>query len=116
MAQGLDYRTPVDEIMTSPVHTIFSHAVCFDALLQMMNLKVHHLAVERQKEIIGVVTAHDIMVHQGTSPLYLFREIVAQKKIEGLYSLSEKVPTIVRTLIEEGAKANNITPHDLCAQ
>jgi CBS domain-containing protein len=109
VAQGLDYRTPVDEIMTSPVHTIFSHAVCFDALLQMMNLKVHHLAVERQKEIIGVVTAHDIMVHQGTSPLYLFREIVAQKKIEGLYSLSEKVPTIVRTLIEEGAKANNIT-------
>lgn len=109
VAMGMDYLTPVEKIMTSPVHSIFSHAVCFDALLQMMNLKVHHLAVERQKDIVGVVTAHDIMVHQGTSPLYLFREIVAQKKIEGLYSLSQKVPTIVRTLIEEGAKANNIT-------
>ncbi len=109
VAKGLDYLAPVERIMTSPVHAISSHAVCFDALLQMMNLKVHHLAVERQKDIIGVVTAHDIMVHQGTSPLYLFREILAQKRIEGLYSLSEKVPTIVRTLIEEGAKANNIT-------
>ncbi|MFH1113008.1 MAG: DUF294 nucleotidyltransferase-like domain-containing protein [Pseudomonadota bacterium] len=109
VAKGLDYLAPVEIIMTAPVHTIVSHAVCFDALLQMMNLKVHHLAVERQKDIIGVVTAHDIMVHQGTSPLYLFREIVAQKKIEGLYSLSQKVPTIVGTLIEEGAKANNIT-------
>jgi CBS domain-containing protein len=49
------------------------------------------------------------MVHQGTSPLYLFREIVAQRQIEGLYSLSQKVPLVVRSLVEEGAKANNIT-------
>lgn len=109
VAKGLDYRSPVETIMTYPVHTISEHSVCFDALLQMMNLKVHHLAVDRQNEIVGVVTAHDIMVHQGTSPLYLFREIMAQRKIEGLYSLSHKVPMVVRTLIEEGAKANNIT-------
>jgi CBS domain-containing protein len=75
----------------------------------MMNEQVHHLAVERGNEIIGVVTAHDIMVHQGTSPLYLFREIVAQRQIEGLHSLSQKVPLVVRSLVEEGAKANNIT-------
>lgn len=109
VAMGLDYRAPVSEIMSSPVHRISAHAVCFDALLLMMNKQVHHLAVERKNEIVGVVTAHDIMVHQGTSPLYLFREINVQRKIEGLYSLSEKVPRIVRTLIEEGAKANNIT-------
>lgn len=109
VATGLDYRAPVSRIMSSPVHRISAHAVCFDALLLMMNKQVHHLGVERRNEIVGVVTAHDIMVHQGTSPLYLFREIDAQRKIEGLYSLSEKVPRIVRTLIEEGAKANNIT-------
>lgn len=109
VAQGMDYSTPVATIMASPVHTISAHAVCFDALIQMMNQQVHHLAVERQGDIVGVVTAHDIMVHQGTSPLYLFREIVAQRKIEGLYTLSRKIPLVVRTLIEEGAKANNIT-------
>ncbi len=49
------------------------------------------------------------MVQQGTSPISLFREIVAQRRIDGLYSLSEKVPLVIRTLIEEGAKANNIT-------
>lgn len=109
VANGMAYSTPVAEIMASPVHTISAHSVCFDALIQMMNRQVHHLAVEKLGEIVGVVTAHDIMVHQGTSPLYLFREIVAQRKIEGLYSLSQKVPLVVRTLIEEGAKANNIT-------
>jgi CBS domain-containing protein len=49
------------------------------------------------------------MLLQGTSPLYLFREIVAQRTIEGLYPLARKIPAVIRTLIEEGAKANNIT-------
>ena len=95
--------------MASPVQTIPDSSVCFDALLTMMKQQIHHLAVEHDGEVRGVITAHDIMVLQGSSPLYLFREIVAQRKIEGLYPLSQKVPLVVRTLIEEGAKANNIT-------
>ncbi len=109
VAQGRSINEPVGNIMVSPVETVGSHKVCFDALLLMMSKKIHHLAVERQGKIIGVITSHDIMVLQGSSPLYLFREIVSQRKIEGLYPLSQKVPLIVRTLIEEGAKPNNIT-------
>lgn len=109
VAKGLDFGTEVSLIMSSPVHRVPADAVCFDALLQMMNHQVHHLIVERGNHVMGVITAHDIMVHQGTSPLYLFREITAQRKIENLYSLSQKIPMVVRTLIEEGAKANNIT-------
>jgi CBS domain-containing protein len=109
VAEGLNYGIPVEKIMSSPVHVIQARALCFDALLQMMNLQVHHLAVEQNGKIVGVITAHDIMVQQGTSPLYLFREIVAQRTIEDLYPLAHKVPLVVRTLIEEGAKANNIT-------
>ncbi len=109
VAEGLDYTTPVGDIATSPVKTIEDDALCFDALLRMMNLQVHHLGVERDGEIVGMITAHDIMVQQGTSPLSLFREIVAERRIEGLYALSDKVPLVVGTLIHEGAKANDIT-------
>ncbi|MBI5556806.1 MAG: cyclic nucleotide-binding/CBS domain-containing protein [Deltaproteobacteria bacterium] len=109
VAQGLDYQTKVREIMAAPVQTIDSHAVCFDALLKMMSNRIHHLAISKQGKITGVVTTHDIMVLQGTSPLYLFREILAQRRIEDLYQLSLKVPLVVRSLVEEGAKANNIT-------
>lgn len=110
VAKGLGYSLPVAEIMTRPVQRIGASATCFDALLQMMNQQVHHLAVENmQGTIMGMVTAHDIMVHQGTSPISLFREILAQRKIDGLYSLAEKVPLVIRTLVAEGAKANNIT-------
>ncbi len=109
VAKGLGLDTQVEKIMTSPVSTIPAKAVCFDALLTMMKDQIHHLAVEDEEQIIGIVTAHDIMVLQGTSPIYLFREIMAQRTIEGLYPLSQKIPLVVGTLIEEGAKANNIT-------
>ena len=109
VAKGLAFETPVESIMSSPVQTISSQAMAFDALLKMMKGKVHHLAIEKGGEIVKMITTHDIMVEQGTSPLYLFREIVAQRQIEGLYPLAKKVPFVIRTLIEEGAKANNIT-------
>lgn len=109
VAQRLDYDQAVETIMATPVRTIPAHALVFDAVLQMMDQQVHHLGVTRDGSISGVVTAHDMMVFQGSSPVYLLREIDAQKQIEGLHALSAKIPNVVRSLIEEGAKANHIT-------
>ncbi|MBU0729663.1 MAG: CBS domain-containing protein [Proteobacteria bacterium] len=109
VAVGLKYETPVSEIMTEVVHKIQSHSVCFDALLKMMSNRIHHLVVESNEEIIGVITTHDIMVLQGTSPIYIFREIAAQREAEGLYEIAGRTSQVVRSLIEDGAKANNIT-------
>jgi CBS domain-containing protein len=108
LAHGLDYNLPVGEIMSSPVGTVLSQSVCFDALLQMMSTGIHHLAVERKGRIIGVVTSHDIMLLQGNSPYSLFKEIGKQRTIQGLYPLSQKIPDMIRNLIKEGAKAGNI--------
>ncbi len=109
VAAGLDYSLPVKEIMTGPVQTVLSQALCFDVLLKMMSTSIHHLAVERRGQIMGVVTSHDIMLLQGHSPYYLFKEIRGEQKIVGLYSLAQKIPEVIRSLIKEGAKAGNIT-------
>ncbi len=109
VAKGLDYDLPVSEIMSGPVERVLSQSLCFDALLQMMSASIHHLAVERRGRIIGVVTSHDIMLIQGHSPYYLFKEIRGQHEAEGLYALAKKIPDVIRGLIKEGAKAGNIT-------
>jgi CBS domain-containing protein len=109
LARGLAYTTPVREIMSSPVQTVLSEAVCFDVLLKMMSTGIHHLAVERSGKIIGVITSHDIMLQQGHSPYYLFKEIISQKTFQGLYPLAQKIPETIRSLIKEGGKAGNIT-------
>jgi len=109
LARGMDYRTPVKEIMSSPVQTVLSEDICFDVLLKMMSTGIHHLAVERSDKIIGVITSHDIMLQQGHSPYYLFKEIVSQRSFQGLYPLAQKIPETIRNLIKEGGKAGNIT-------
>ncbi|NOQ46569.1 MAG: CBS domain-containing protein [Desulfobulbaceae bacterium] len=108
VAAGLDYNEPVKKIMSSPVATVLSQSICFDALLKMMSTGIHHLAVERKSKIIGVVTSHDIMLLQGNSPYSLFKEIGKQRQMIGLYPLSQKIPEMIRNLIKEGAKAENI--------
>lgn len=109
VAAGLDFQQPVQVIMSGPVQTVLSQSLCFDVLLKMMDTGIHHLAVERSGRIIGVVTSHDIMLLQGHSPYYLFKEIRGQQQIAGLYPLARKIPDVIRGLIGEGAKAGNIT-------
>jgi len=109
VAAGLDFQQPVQTIMSTPVQTVLSQSLCFDVLLKMMDTGIHHLAVERAGKIIGVITSHDIMLLQGHSPYYLFKEIRGQQQISGLYPLANKIPDVIRGLIGEGAKAGNIT-------
>ncbi|MBI4964300.1 MAG: cyclic nucleotide-binding/CBS domain-containing protein [Desulfomonile tiedjei] len=109
VAKGLDPGCSVADIMASPVQTIPARSLCFDAMLAIMQRQVGHLVVEHQDEIVGVVTAHDIVLSQGSSPVNLFKEIASQTRIEDLHELSRKIPFLVRSLIEEGGKAPNIT-------
>ncbi|MBC8209187.1 MAG: cyclic nucleotide-binding/CBS domain-containing protein [Desulfobulbaceae bacterium] len=109
VAAGLDYNLPVRDIMTGPVQKVLSQTICFDVLLKMMSTGIHHLAVEQGGRVIGVITSHDVMLLQGHSPYYLFKEIRSQARIVDLYALAQKVPDVVRGLIKEGAKAGNIT-------
>ena len=109
VALGAGMDAPVETFMSTPVATIDGNAVCFDALLKMMTEKIHHLAVTDRGVVVGVVTSHDIMVMQGRSPMSIFREISTRRSIKGLYPLSAKAPKVVRTLVQEGARAGNIT-------
>ena len=90
VAKARDYLAPVATVMSTPVQRVASDALCFDALLHMMDQRVHHLAIERGSQIVGVVSVHDIMVQEGSSPLYLFREIVKQRTVEGLFPAVEE--------------------------
>jgi CBS domain-containing protein len=109
VAIGRDYSEPVENIMSMPVHSVLAEEICFEVLLKMMASGIRHLAVEKGGRTIGVLTSHDVMVLQGSSPFYLFKEIIKQRQIEGIYPIASKVPGIVRNLIREGGKAGSIS-------
>ncbi len=109
VATARDYTEPVENIMTKPVHTVLADEICFDVLLKMMATGIRHLAVEKGGRITGMLTSHDIMVLQGNSPFYLYKEVSKQRSIEGIYPIVSKVPELIRHLINEGGKAGNIS-------
>lgn len=82
LANGHDVTTPVRNVMSSPVITIPSKMTLFQALVLMLEEKIHHLPIEEDGEIIGVVKDTDLLRHQVKSPLYLLRLLERLEKPE----------------------------------
>ncbi|MGO8878893.1 MAG: putative nucleotidyltransferase substrate binding domain-containing protein [Desulfomonilaceae bacterium] len=109
VARGLDYNLPVERIMSTPIRTIPVQARLFEAALRMVRERINHLPATQGNEIVGIVTKHDIMVHQAAAPVILLREIKYGGTPEAINSLTRNIPGMIRSLMEEGAKASHCT-------
>ncbi len=109
VAAGRDVSTPAAEIMSSPLVTTDARDYCFEALLTMIRHNIHHVLVVESGAVKGIITNHDLMILQGTSPLSVVQEVEHQQDVPGLALASRKVSQIVGLLLKEGARAANIT-------
>ena len=109
VAKGRDVQESVKDIMTTSLIRVDARDYCFEAVLKMLKYNIHHVLVIKDGRLTGVITNHDLMMLQGTSPLSLTKDIESQQTIEGLIPVSKKINGIVGLLLKEGAKASNIT-------
>jgi CBS domain-containing protein len=109
VALALPLDRPVTEVMSAPVVAIEASEGLFHALLAMVSRNIHHVLVTRQGTPIGVLTAHDLMVLQGKSPLNVVRFIEAQTNVQDLAKANQRISGLLPLLLREGAKASHIT-------
>ncbi len=109
VARGRDLNEPVRLIMSSPLIRVDADEFCFEALLRMIRYNIHHLLVVEGGSLIGVVTNHDFMVLQGSSPTVFVKEIEDAQSIEELSVAKPKLVKVVSELLREGARASNVT-------
>ena len=109
VAKGRDTQEPIKNIMSTTLIRVDARDYCFEAVLKMLKYNIHHILVIKDGNLAGVITNHDLMLLQGTSPLSLTKDIESQQTIEGLIPVSKKINGIVGLLLKEGAKASNIT-------
>lgn len=109
VARGIDVSSSVERIMSPPLVRADAHETCFEALIKMIRYNIHHLIIVDRGNLKGVVTNHDFMLLQGISPLSLAKNIEGQKRVEGLFSIQEKINKIISLLFKEGVKAGHIT-------
>ncbi len=109
LAAGRAPSDCIQTVMSSGLITVDSREYCFEALLKMIRYGLHHLLVLDNGRLRGVVTNHDLLILQGTSPVSLAREIESQQTVDGLVLTSTKINSVVGLLLKEGARAGNIT-------
>lgn len=109
VSRGRDVHDKIHRIMSVSLIKAEARDYCFEALLKMIRYNIHHLLIVDAGRMVGIVTNHDLMMMQGTSPISLAREIEGQQTIEGLIPASRKINKIIGLLLKEGAKASNIT-------
>jgi len=109
VAKGRSVSDQVKNIMSLPLIRVDANDYCFEAVLKMIKHNIHHVLVVRDGILRGVITNHDLMLLQGTSPLSFAKDIENQHSLDGLAPLSDKLNRIIGLLLKEGAKASNIT-------
>lgn len=109
VSKGRSLSEPVRNIMTISLIRVDAADSCFEAVLKMIKYNIHHMLVIEDGGLKGIMTNHDLMLLQGTSPLSFANDIDHQQTIEGLESVSMKINNIVGLLLEEGAKGSSIT-------
>jgi len=108
-ARGRNIAAPVANIMSTSLIKADAADYCFEALLTMLRHNIHHLLIVDEGRLRGIVTNHDLLLLQGTSPISVVREIEGQTDLDGLVQAAAKVAGIVGLLLKDGAHAGNIT-------
>jgi CBS domain-containing protein len=110
IAQGLETNIPISTIMSSPLGMISEQMSVFEAMLEMMQKKLKHLAVQGgDGKVVGSITSRDLLAAQGQSPLFIVREIGSALSREELKEQHARIPGLVQNLIGSGARAENVT-------
>ena len=101
--------SPVSGIMSARILSLPEQSSVFEAWVMMTQNTISHLFITNSSgEITGVVTGDDILAIQHYSPAVLLREIRKSGMPDEIIKANAILPYLITTLIESGAKPQNI--------
>ncbi|MDA8187201.1 MAG: DUF294 nucleotidyltransferase-like domain-containing protein [Dehalococcoidales bacterium] len=105
---GRDARIPVTTIMSSPPVSIKIDEAAMEAVRLMIGRNIHHLVVVEEGCPVGMITGHDLIVLQGTSALFVAREIDRQTDLAGLRRAQEQAQRVIPFLLAQGLQGGQL--------
>ncbi len=106
VAEGLDpARTPVGDVMSSPVATVAEGVTAVELLGRMMRRRIHHFCVTADgtpdTAITGVISDRDVLSSLGTHPTSLMRRIGQAPDAETLRALRARAERLIARYLEQ---------------
>jgi len=108
LAAGLGPKTLVTEVASQPVATVPAATPIFEAWRSLLESGVHHLAVARGAEIVGVVTANDLLRCSAQGPLPMLRAVDLLAGRERLAGHAQRVAEMASSLLGGGLEATTV--------
>ena len=109
LARGRPPSTPVAELMTAPALTFPPERMAVDAMLDMLDLGIHHApVVAADGSPVGVVTATDLMYLESRTPFALRRSIAHATSVDQVVEAASHLPQMVVALLRAGVLATDL--------
>ena len=110
VSSGRDVKDAVFEIMSSPLVRISDQSLLYEGILTVKENHISHLVVEdKNGNLTGIFSRKDLLEVQHNSISYLIREVEAAESVETLKTIHNKIPVLVKILMESGARIQNVT-------
>jgi len=108
LAVGRGPDVQAGEVATRPLRTVPAETTTFEALVTMLEERIHHLPLVAGGQIVGILTDRDLLRHQVRSPLHVLRRIERHGDGEGVEGYAAEVAGMVEALVWSGADAAHI--------
>ncbi len=105
LAKGLDPQAPVHEVMSRPPRTIDTKAYAFEAMMEMIRHRVHHLVVTEGERMVGVISDHDVRVITGSAPVGVMRDLDKIHSVDQLDLVHQNLDPVLEKLMRLGGSA-----------
>jgi len=108
LAADLGPGTHARDVASRPVRTVPHGTPVYGAWQAMLEHGIHHLPVEREGRIVGLVTATDLLRHHSHGPVLALRRVERMRSREALKGHGADLARMVATLVRSGLPAVQI--------
>lgn len=108
LAEGLGPEIPVTRVYSAPLRTVPGTMAVHEAWQILLEAGVHHLPVTRGEELVGVLTASDLLKTAGQGPPAVLRSVERLASREALPGYGARVSEMASSLLAGGLDATVI--------
>lgn len=108
VAEGLDTSAAVATIASVPARTIPVGTLAFQAMLTMVEQGIHHLPIERDGELVGIVTNTDLLRERSVAPSLMLSRLRRTSDVGELVGHADALRDTVAHLFDAGLDGHRI--------
>ena len=101
--------TPIERLMSHPVHTLDAAQSVQDAVLLMSRHGLRHVPVTEHGRVVALVSERDLFAMQRLSARRLGSRLREAAELQDLIAAAPDIPRLARTLMAQGLSARALT-------